>query len=257
MIDTYDSIEHTLNKLGERLRSTLRAFYVLHANGNDEMAQIVLSRIETINLRIVEMNALLDQFEREDADRFATIVAAAPIVLGTEESPAYLAPAGAYAITAPPVWQGPVSTQSLDQPAIDAAATNQQLRRASIATLAVIAIVLGGLFGSVFFTGQFKSPTQMIEQRYHQQLDEVIVTTERVEVPVIVETAEPVEVTHVVARGDSLWKLAEQYYGDGRLWGKIWTENAEQISNPSLIFPGQTLIISTLETGVELIGDIT
>jgi nucleoid-associated protein YgaU len=49
--------------------------------------------------------------------------------------------------------------------------------------------------------------------------------------------------THVVAKGESLSKIAKQYYGDGNQWQRIYDANRDQISNPDLIHPGQTLKI--------------
>jgi nucleoid-associated protein YgaU len=49
--------------------------------------------------------------------------------------------------------------------------------------------------------------------------------------------------THVVAKGDSLSKIARQYYGDANQWQRIYDANRDQISNPDLIHPGQNLKI--------------
>ena len=43
--------------------------------------------------------------------------------------------------------------------------------------------------------------------------------------------------------GDTLWDLAESYYGDGSQWEKIYNANADQIEDPNLIYPGQRLLI--------------
>lgn len=49
--------------------------------------------------------------------------------------------------------------------------------------------------------------------------------------------------THVVVRGDSLWKIACRYYGNGNRWTDIHTANMSLINNPHRIRPGQRLRI--------------
>jgi hypothetical protein len=46
-----------------------------------------------------------------------------------------------------------------------------------------------------------------------------------------------------VTRGDSLWKLAERYLGDGNRWREIWDLNKGTADKPSLIFPGVTVVL--------------
>lgn len=48
---------------------------------------------------------------------------------------------------------------------------------------------------------------------------------------------------YIVKPGDSLWAIAKYYYGNGALYTKIYNANKNVVSNPSLIYPGQELII--------------
>jgi LysM repeat protein len=48
---------------------------------------------------------------------------------------------------------------------------------------------------------------------------------------------------HTVVSGDTLWGIAEKYYGNGADWPRIHEANSGQIANPNLIFPGQEFII--------------
>lgn len=51
----------------------------------------------------------------------------------------------------------------------------------------------------------------------------------------------PAPRTYTVVSGDTLWAIAERFYGDGNRYHDI--ANASGISNPDLIHPGQVLTI--------------
>src|SRR3954454_11848463 len=46
-----------------------------------------------------------------------------------------------------------------------------------------------------------------------------------------------------VEHGDTLWELAEESYGEGSEWPRIYGANAEQIEDPARIFPGQSFVV--------------
>jgi nucleoid-associated protein YgaU len=48
---------------------------------------------------------------------------------------------------------------------------------------------------------------------------------------------------HVVQSGDTLGKIARQYYGDASLYMTIFDANKDQLKDPNKIFPGQKLKI--------------
>ncbi len=52
--------------------------------------------------------------------------------------------------------------------------------------------------------------------------------------------------TYTVKKGDCLWVIAKKYYGDGKLYPKIFNANRNKIKNPNLIYPGQVLTIPVL-----------
>jgi len=50
--------------------------------------------------------------------------------------------------------------------------------------------------------------------------------------------------TYTVVKGDTLWKIAKHFYGDGNQWRAIYEANKSVIGgNPDLIYPGQVLTI--------------
>lgn len=46
---------------------------------------------------------------------------------------------------------------------------------------------------------------------------------------------------HVVVAGDTLWKIAETYYGDGARYEEIFEANKPMLKHPDKIYPGQRL----------------
>ncbi|WP_300846711.1 LysM peptidoglycan-binding domain-containing protein [uncultured Acetatifactor sp.] len=48
---------------------------------------------------------------------------------------------------------------------------------------------------------------------------------------------------YTVQPGDSLWRIAEKAYGNGRRWRRIYEANTDKISDASKIYVGQTLVI--------------
>ncbi|WP_244438532.1 LysM peptidoglycan-binding domain-containing protein, partial [Mycolicibacterium septicum] len=47
--------------------------------------------------------------------------------------------------------------------------------------------------------------------------------------------------TYTVVSGDTLWAIAERFYGDGNKYQQI--ADASGVANPDLIHPGQVLTI--------------
>lgn len=56
-------------------------------------------------------------------------------------------------------------------------------------------------------------------------------------------TAPPAGRTYTVVKGDSLSKIAKQFYGNANQWKRIYEANKDVIKNPDVIYPGQTFKI--------------
>ena len=52
---------------------------------------------------------------------------------------------------------------------------------------------------------------------------------------------------HVVQSGETLGKIAKQYYGDPMKYKAIFEANSDILKNPDLIYPDQELIIPKLQ----------
>lgn len=57
---------------------------------------------------------------------------------------------------------------------------------------------------------------------------------------------ESVYARHTVKSGETLGKIAKQYYGEPGKYQKIFQANTDILKNPDLIHPGQELIIPNL-----------
>lgn len=56
--------------------------------------------------------------------------------------------------------------------------------------------------------------------------------------------------TYVTQTGDTLWGLAERFYGDGNWWTAIYEANRTVVgSDPNQLFGGKTLIIPDMTPG--------
>ena len=81
-----------------------------------------------------------------------------------------------------------------------------------------------------------------------EALEKIIIAAGNVEgiskVETEVEAPEAKEsVFHTVAKGDSLWKIAAEHYGNGSKYPAIFEANKPMLSHPDKIYPGQVLRI--------------
>jgi nucleoid-associated protein YgaU len=91
-----------------------------------------------------------------------------------------------------------------------------------------------------------KAEAEAARQRFEQQaaakkkLEEVKAKAAETVKPVTGQAKQ----IYVVKSGDSLSKIAKQFYGDGGRWPEIYEANKQLIGdNPNLIHPGQQLTI--------------
>ena len=66
---------------------------------------------------------------------------------------------------------------------------------------------------------------------------------EKVEDNLSVEQSEPESKYYTVVKGDTLSKIAKQYYGDPNTYPAIFEANRPMLSHPDKSYPGQMLRI--------------
>jgi LysM repeat protein len=67
------------------------------------------------------------------------------------------------------------------------------------------------------------------------------------------ETPEGAKV-HIVAKGDTLWDLAKQYYGNPYLWPQLWERN-QYVLDAHWIYPGDPLVLGPEVTPAEQLSE--
>jgi len=61
--------------------------------------------------------------------------------------------------------------------------------------------------------------------------------------------------THIVQKGDTLWSICEEYYGDPNLWPKLWEMNPF-ITNPHLLKAGDVITLLEKEPVKEEVKEV-
>lgn len=70
------------------------------------------------------------------------------------------------------------------------------------------------------------------------------------------QPAQEMSRAHVIVRGETLWGLAQRYYGDAFLWPRIWEANRPLIQDPDLILPEWEIQIPGI-SGPTVVGGVT
>jgi LysM repeat protein len=59
----------------------------------------------------------------------------------------------------------------------------------------------------------------------------------------VVKSAKPATRSYTVQAGDTLYGIAQRYWGNGKYWPALYQANRSKISNPNLIYVGQVVTI--------------
>lgn len=60
---------------------------------------------------------------------------------------------------------------------------------------------------------------------------------------------------YIIQKGDTLWDLASQYYGDPYLWPQLWERN-QYILDAHWIYPGDPLVVGVEVTSLDEISEV-
>jgi LysM domain len=95
--------------------------------------------------------------------------------------------------------------------------------------------------GKWSLTAPYREPTGGVELRLDELAADGTVAY-RIAVPLEAPAASAVAQSggYVVRRGNSLWVIARQLYGEGLRFTAIYSANRDQIRDPNRIYPGQT-----------------
>jgi len=98
---------------------------------------------------------------------------------------------------------------------------------------------LGGLLGGLFGRGAARAEEAPPAARPRADFSNVQSGSSSAPV-------QPPDQTYTVVSGDSLSKIARRFYGNANQWRTIFDANRDQMDDPDLIHPGQTLKIPTV-----------
>lgn len=122
------------------------------------------------------------------------------------------------------------------------------VRRMVDATLAGTIMVSATLHTPSAAFASSASMTAVVETRVPAQMVAFDASTATAPAPMPALAAETIPQTYTVVRGDSLWRIAERYLGDGFRWIDIWKLNQQRTMtdgrtfvDPNLIYPGWVL----------------
>jgi nucleoid-associated protein YgaU len=105
-------------------------------------------------------------------------------------------------------------------------------------------LVLRGLAKTKADSNRVWDQIKLVDKNYPQDLmAELTYAAEATAVAAAAPQGQGRSRTYTVKAGDSLSKIAKEYYGESSQYMKIFEANRDKLSDPNAIQPGQTLVI--------------
>lgn len=112
------------------------------------------------------------------------------------------------------------------------------LRRMSLHRVAALPLSLAAIFSTAGTAAVAAEPNFPITQQQRSTAQQVA----QAGVP-LSELAPNAPDSYTVKRGDTLWDISTVFLRSPWKWPELWGMNLDQIRNPHLIYPGQTLLL--------------
>jgi LysM repeat protein len=101
------------------------------------------------------------------------------------------------------------------------------------------------------------APSLMTAPHAHQAISPATSHTISAQLDAVVRPAEQATGSYTVQHGDTLYGIAQRFYGDGKYWHGLYQANRSKISNPNLIWAGDKLTIPSRDQVAKASGSST
>ncbi len=159
-------------------------------------------------------------------------------------------PAGNYALTLrsrEPGGKQTLSKQSVEVALAETVPGSDATRPSRVADAAGTTVASPPVLGQAGASSAAAEPAQTTSQLAGQQDAALSPPAAPTDGNSLSAVLAPRKSTATVARGDSLWRISRQAYGEGTRYSLVYRANRDRIRNPDRIYPGQVFVLPLKE----------